>query len=168
MPDPKRVREMPALRLFGTFLHDPNLFHMNRHSVAGAFFVGIFVAFLPIPGQMFIAPLAAIIFHCNLPITVALIFISNPVTIAPIFFATYKLGTWILSSPIEPFEPEISWQWLRHELGHIWLPLLVGSLLTGLVLASIGYLATLSLWRWHVVRNWNKRRLRRQNDTESE
>ena len=39
MPDHKLIREHKHLRIFGSMLHDPNLFHLNRRSVAGAFAV---------------------------------------------------------------------------------------------------------------------------------
>ena len=85
-PTPAAIKSNPALHFLGDLLHDPNLFHLNRHSVSVAFFVGIFVAFaLPIPGQMAIAAVAALYFRCNLPISVALVWITNPLTI-PFFF----------------------------------------------------------------------------------
>ncbi|GLS26453.1 DUF2062 domain-containing protein [Marinibactrum halimedae] len=163
MPDPSKVREMKALQFLGDVIHDPNLFHLNRHSVSVAFFFGIFIAFLPIPGQMILAAVASIIFHCNLPITVALVWISNPITMAPLFFATYKFGTWLLGTPIEEFHFEMSWSWLREEVMTIWQPLLVGSLLTGIISGTLGYLSMQAFWRWQVVRHWNKRKKLREN-----
>jgi len=161
MPDPAKVKNNPALHFLGDLLHDPNLFHLNRHSVSVAFFLGIFIAFFPIPGQMPIAAVAAFLFRCNLPLSVALVWISNPLTIPPIFYATYKFGTWILNSPPAEFAIELSWEWATQELINLWQPLLVGSLTCGLFFGILGYLCMQAFWRWHVVRNWEKRKRHR-------
>ena len=52
LPDAHKIRDHKHLRVFGTLLHDPNIWHLNRHSVAGAFAVGLFMAFVPMPLQM--------------------------------------------------------------------------------------------------------------------
>ncbi len=174
MPDPAKIKANPAFHFLGDLLHDPNIFHLNRHSVSVAFFFGIFTAFLPMPGHMFIAAVFSILFRCNLPIAIALVWISNPLTIPPLFFATYKFGTWILQVPAVSFHIQLSWEWAREELSQIWAPLLVGSLICGLFFGALGYATMQLFWRWQVVRNWRKRnklreaKLNRNNrDTES-
>lgn len=162
-PDPSRIKQLPALGFLGKLIHDPNLFHLNRHSVSVAVAVGLFVAFVPTVGQMALAALLALWLRCNLPISVALCWVSNPVTIPPLFYATYELGCWILQVPKMNFAIELSWDWLNNELLAIWKPLLVGSLLTGIFLAAFGYLAMQAFWYWHVMHHWELRRKRRVN-----
>lgn len=157
MPDPESIRNRPGLKLLGSLLHDPNLFHLNRHSISVAAFVGIFTCFLPLPGQMLIAALLALLARCNLPLSVALVWISNPVTIPPIFYATYKLGSWILGTPPIDFNIELTWEWFGNEFAHLWQPLLTGSIIAGIALGSTAYMATHVFWRWHVLRSWRKR-----------
>lgn len=161
IPDPNEFKKRPGLQFLGRLLHDPNLFHLNRHSVSGAFFVGIFTAFLPILGQMPIAALLALACRVNLPIAMALVWISNPITIPAIFYGAYELGLWLLGSPSVEFTLQLSWEWCLSELPKIWKPLLVGSLLSGTTLGCIGYLSMQAFWRWHVIRNWEKRKASR-------
>jgi uncharacterized protein (DUF2062 family) len=161
MPDPAKIRTNPALHFLGDLLHDPNLFHLNRHSVSVAFFVGIFTAFLPIPGQMPAAALLALLARCNLPLAVALVWISNPLTIAPIFYASYKLGSLILQSPPVEFTIELSWDWFITEFQHLWQPLIVGSLISGLFFGGLGYITMQVFWRRQVLKNWRRRKRER-------
>ncbi|MDO3387153.1 DUF2062 domain-containing protein [Gilvimarinus sp. SDUM040013] len=163
LPDPAAIKEKPALQFLGDLLHDPNLFHLNRHSVSLAFFFGVFFAFLPVPGQMVLAALCALWVRCNMPITLALVWITNPLTYAPIFFATYQLGRWILDAPTLANSSEHNWAWLMEEFSLIWKPLMLGSIITGLILGGISYIAMQLFWRWHVLRAWEHRKLRRKS-----
>lgn len=161
LPTPEQVRAKSGLKFLGALLHDPNLFHLNRHSVSVAFAVGVFTSFLPVPGQMVIAALLALWFRCNLPLSMILVWISNPITMPAIFYSTYKLGAWILGTPPLDFRIELSWEWLTSEVGKIWLPLFFGSLLSGTFFAAASYFAMQALWRWHVVKRWKMRLAKR-------
>lgn len=127
-----------------------------------AFFVGIFVAFLPMPFQMPLAALLALWVRCNLPLAVALVWITNPLTMPVIFFVTYQFGRWLLQTPPMTVSLELSWDWLINEFGLIWKPLLVGSILSGLFFATLGFVAIQVFWRWQVAKSWQLRKLRRR------
>ena len=99
LPDHKKIREHKHLRFLGALLHDPNILHLNRRSVSGAFSLGLFVAFIPVPFQMVLSALGAIFFRVNLPIAVGLVWVTNPLTMPPLFYFAYKVGTWILQVP---------------------------------------------------------------------
>jgi len=158
MPDTHKIRHHKHLKIFGTLLHDPNLWHLNRHSVSDAFAVGLFMAFVPIPLQMIPAAAFAIYFRANLPISVALVWITNPFTMPPVYYFCYKLGTWILGTKLRDFEFAISWSWLANELGYIWQPFLLGCFIVSTLSAIAGYYGMHGLWRWHVVRDWERRK----------
>ncbi|ACR14690.1 DUF2062 domain-containing protein [Teredinibacter turnerae] len=160
-PDPAKIRNIKALNFLGALLHDPNLFHLNRHSVSVAFFVGLFCAFLPVLGQIPLAALGALFFRCNLPISVALVWISNPFTFPVIYFATYKLGVKLMQLEPKPFHFEMSWQWFATEFAAIWEPLLLGSLIASLFFGCLGFLIIQWTWRWHVIQRWQERRAQR-------
>ncbi|BAU48454.1 ATP-binding protein [Sulfurifustis variabilis] len=159
-PDPHKVRNHKHLRFFGTLLHDPNLWHLNRHSVSDAFAIGLFMAFVPMPFQMIPAAALAIYLRANLPISVALVWITNPVTMPPISYFCYLVGTWILNTPPQPFAFEPTWDWIAWELKRIWQPFLLGSFVVASLTSLAGYWSMRGLWRWHVIRDWERRKNR--------
>jgi uncharacterized protein (DUF2062 family) len=162
MPDDETIRNHQHLKMFGELLHDPNLWHLNRRSVSGAFAIGLFWTFIPIPFQMVFAAATAIFARANLPISVALVWISNPITIPPIFYATYLVGTWILNEPAQEIEFELSWEWMSSSLGSIWEPLFLGSLFVAIVASILGYLTMRGMWRWHLITRLRERRQKRK------
>ena len=54
LPDFAKVLKHPSLGWAQPLVRDPNLLHLNRESVSLAFFIGIFSAFMPLPGQTFL------------------------------------------------------------------------------------------------------------------
>ncbi len=169
LPDHSKIRDHKHLRVFGSLIHDPNLWHLNRRSVAGAMSVGLFAAFIPVPFQMVIAAAMAIPARVNLPISVALVWVTNPFTMPPLFYFAYKVGVWVLSIPPKPFYFELSFQWLAGELGTVWRPFLLGCFIMGVVSGGIGNLFIRGLWRLYVIRYLRRRRraaLARAQDNE--
>lgn len=161
MPDHRKVRDHKSLKIFGTLLHDPNLFHLNRRSVSNAFAIGLFMTFVPMPFQMIPAAASAIIFRANLIISVALVWISNPITIPPIFYFCYLVGTWILGTPASAFAFEPTMEWLNNELGRVWEPFLLGCFSVAVTASVTGYTTIRLFWRWHVVTEWEQRKKKR-------
>ncbi len=173
LPDHEKIRNHKHLRFLGHRLHDANLWHLNRRSVAGAFFVGVFCAFIPMPFQMVDAAIGAVLFRVNLPISVALVWITNPITIPPMFYFAYKVGAWVMGQPPQPGNVEqwvhlISqllahlfdgavWAEVGHQLEAIWRPLLLGSFLVGTIGGALAYALMRLLWRWHVLHHYRKR-----------
>lgn len=160
IPDPEKLKRHKHLKIFGTLLHNPNLWHLNRRSISGAVAIGIFTAFIPVPFQMIIAAAAAILFHVHLPVSVLMVWISNPITIPPLFYGSYLLGAWLLQIPEQEFMFELSWQWLSESLTLIWQPFLLGCLVAGIIFSTLGYFVVRILWRWVMIRKWNKRKIR--------
>jgi len=159
LPDHDKIRNNDTLnRLFGTLLHDPNLLHINRRSVSGAFFVGLSMAFVPVPFQMALAAGMAIFLRVNLPISVGLVWITNPFTMPAIYYFCYVVGQLILGGTLEEIVFETSFEWLQTVLGGIWQPFLLGSFVAGITIASLGAASVRLLWRLQVVRRWQRRK----------
>ena len=135
---------------------------MNRNSVARAFAIGLFCAWLPMPLQTVIAALLAIYYRAHLPLSVALVFLTNPVTIPPMFYFAYKLGSMILGLDPQTVPMDLGWEWFTTTLGEIWKPLLFGCLMLGIISSAIGYFAIHTIWRQSIRRRWRDRKEARE------
>ncbi|MDC0947873.1 DUF2062 domain-containing protein [Gammaproteobacteria bacterium] len=156
LPSKQQLASTRSIRWLGHHLKNDNLWHLNRRSVCGGVAVGLFAAFIPLPIETLIAALAAIILRVNLPISCALVWVSNPVTWVPLYAPGYWLGCWILETEC------IQIRHLLRDIGHIhgsdFAALVLGCMILGAIIALLGYFATLWLWRWKVSRDWQKRR----------
>jgi len=155
--DAKAIREHRHLRFFARFLADPNLFHMNRRSVSGAFAAGLFWAMIPIPVQMVAVFFTAILVRINLPISIALVWLTNPLTMPPVFYFNYLVGTWILGQPAEVGEFHATLEWVGELVANNWLPLYFGSTVVGAILGLLGYIGIRGYWRWHMIHRFRTR-----------
>ncbi len=161
-PKPDTIKDHRMLKMFGTLIHDPQLFHLTRHSVSTAFAIGLFWTCIPIPVQMFLAAGMAIIFRANIIISVGLVWITNPLTIPFIFGFFYLIGTWLLNIPVVPINIELTWQWLETVFLTIWQPLLLGSVVAAVISSVIGYFGIRLFWRIHAVSRWKERQQKRR------
>jgi uncharacterized protein (DUF2062 family) len=147
---------------FRHMLHDHRLWGIRRQCVVPAFATGLFVAFLPFPGHMLISALAALALRINIPVAAVTTWVSNPLTVGPMFYFAYRLGVVILDLPPQPFEMELSLDWVAHTFVNIWQPMLLGSVLLGSAAALLGYIVLDLLWRLSIGNyKARKRNLRR-------
>jgi uncharacterized protein (DUF2062 family) len=157
MPDPEHLKEHRSLRFLGKLLHEPNLWHLHRHSVSRAMGLGLFAAFIPLPMQMLLAASLAVLCRANLPIAVGLVWLTNPITMPPVFYCTYQIGSWLLQTPAINLPDSLTWDWISAELSALWQPFLLGSVVTGVLAGALGYCATMTFWRCWVRHAWYKR-----------
>lgn len=158
LPDPKTLLAHRHLRYLGDVLHDPNLWHLNRNSIATAFSIGLFCAFMPIPFQMLLAAILAIVFRANILVSVILVWISNPITMPALFYGAYKVGAWVLWQPAIATEWQFGWTAILEKLGDILPALLVGAFICGTIAALLGNLCIRLIWRWFISKKWRQRR----------
>ena len=162
MPDHQKIKSNKHLKIFGALLHNANLWYLNRNSVSKAFAVGLFFAFMPVPFQMILAAGVAIIVHANLPLSIALCWITNPLTMPAIFYFCYVVGTWIVGVPTRQFAYEASWQWLAESISTIGPAFIVGCVVLGIIFSILGYISINTIWRYSVAKEWKKRQARRR------
>ena len=149
----------------GRRMHDAEIWHLGRRSVAGGVSLGFFLAFIPLPIQMLIAAPLALVLRVNLPVTMVAVWITNPVTAAPLYLFAYQLGKWILGEDLdaESASFEATFEGIAAVMGDIWQPLLVGCLVCGLVTAAIGNITVRWIWRYYLLRYRAKRRASREH-----
>ncbi len=162
MPDSKSIKENKYLKIFGSLLHNPNLWHLNRSSVARAFAVGLFIAFVPIPFQMVVAAGAAILCQANLPISVALVWLSNPLTIPFIFYFCYRIGALLVDSGGQGLHFEANLQWIIDSFATIGPAFLVGCSVMAVLSSLLGYFAIHGFWRYSTMSAWKERLQKRK------
>jgi uncharacterized protein (DUF2062 family) len=158
IPDPEFFKQHKSLQFLGDKLHEPNLWHLNRRSVSMAFAVGLFAAWIPTPGQMAIAAAGAVYYRANLPISVALVWITNPVTMPALFYFSYRVGLWFMNrpSPAEQFDFSVSG--VLSGLGDVMEPFLVGCFIMGIISSAAGYFSIQYLWQSHITKKWLARK----------
>lgn len=156
-PRPELVKSHKSLKFIHHLLHEPNIWHFNRRSVPKAFMIGIFCAFLPIPFQMLLAATLALLWSANISLAIILVWITNPLTMGPIFYLCYKFGTYILNTPEFIFNSEWSLTIMYEQTLIIWKPLWLGCLIIGMSMSILGFYSTKILWYFLII---NKMRLK--------
>ena len=149
------------------WLNHPNLWHLNRDSVAGGVAIGLFSGLVPGPLQMLTAAMLAIPLKKNLPVALVTTLYTNPFTIAPLYLLAYGYGRLLLDAGRHPAELEpYEWDWahwldsaqaLVHWAIALGKPLAVGLVALALTLAALGYAAVQLGWRAYVVIAWRRR-----------
>ena len=158
LPDHQKLRTHKNLRFLGDLLHDPRLWHFSRRYTVRGLAAGAFCAFVPIPWQMLLAAGIAAWLRFNLPVAVAMVWITNPLTIPPFAYGTYRFGAWLLGRPPLDwaFEPSLD-GWLQRA-SDVGLPFLVGTLTTAVLFSALTFCVAHLLWRWHIIAKFRRRR----------
>lgn len=171
LPTPEKILESRSLKLLAPHLIDPRLWQFNRHSLNKAVYIGVLSAFFPLPGQMLLALIGALIFRANVPMALGLTWITNPVTTLPVFYAAYYVGAkildvpmislrligkmisdfslWILASGPNPFEIHRG----TVSLSAFCLGLIILAVLTSIICG----LAFKAIWRYKTIITWQQR-----------
>jgi uncharacterized protein len=170
LPTHESVRENKWISRFGRFLQHPNLWHLNRRSVAGGVAIGLFAGLVPGPLQMLTAAILAIPLRVNLPVALVMTLYTNPITIVPLYFVAFQIGQFVTGTEDQMVPPP---EWSFAQLGasiqamSAWImslgwPLFIGLVTLAASLAVIGYCLVQIAWRVYVIVAWRHRTRRRQ------
>lgn len=143
LPTHEKIKDQKILKIFGKLLYKQKIWSLSRKRILGGVFIGIFVAFIPMPLQMLLVALLAIIFNVNLPITILLVWLSNPLTMPFIYYFEYELGNWLLNikDPIE-----FSFETMNENISEIALSLYVGTFVISTISAFLAVFILNLLW----------------------
>ncbi len=171
LPTPEQILKNKTLKLFAPHLADPRLWHFNRRCLNKAVYIGVMSSFFPLPGQMLIALVFCLYFRANVPMAVALTWITNPLTTIPIFYVAYWLGAVMFDVPMINFEligqmlSALS-LWIFSDGANPFVTyrssvsltaFLTGLLIIGTISSIICGILFNFVWRFKVVATWKKR-----------
>jgi uncharacterized protein (DUF2062 family) len=147
-------------------------------AIAGGLGLGTFIAFTPTVGiQLILAIIVATLFNMNRPAAMIPVWITNPITVAPIYTLNYWIGCQVWDGPplaevselfidigrtmahLEFWEIKEQFLSVLHMGKEILIPLLVGSIAVGVLTGLAVYLSTLKLLSIFFTRRARKRLL---------
>lgn len=166
LPDPEAIRRNPWLRPFASTLLHPRLWHLNRHSAAGAVAAGLFCGLIPGPLQMLGAAFCALVFRVNLPLAMLVTLYTNPFTIVPLYLLAYQIGrlslgesNGFIAPPAFSATDFVGWtSAMQSWMLSVAQPLGIGLVMLASCLAVLGYLATRAAWRLYLLAAWRRRK----------
>jgi uncharacterized protein (DUF2062 family) len=153
IPRRETIDSYRLLRPFAKQLRRPDLWHMNHRSVPRAVALGLGVGVIIPFMHVVIAVILAIPVRANVMIAGACTLVVNPLTIPPMYYAAYRIGSWELRHDALGPDPALAAQatselsrmlfWLHHASG----PIALGVLTIALGGAALGYAASALAWR---------------------
>ena len=165
VPNPEVISQHKRLQFLGDRLHSPNLWHINRRSITAAFAIGLFFAWAPTPTQMAFAAAGAVYFRANLLVSVALVWVTNPITMPPLFYFAYRVGLYFSHRPSPADNFVFSLEGLWSGFGEVIGPFLLGCLILGLICSLAGYISMDLFWRYQVSKKWAERKQKRSGQS---
>jgi len=163
LPHPDVIVQNRWIKLLGPRLQEPSLWHINRRSCSLAVALGMFCAFVPVPFQMLLAAIGAILMRVNILVAVPTVWVSNPVTMGPMYYFCYLIGVEILDTPPAKFDFSLSFEWLMNGLAAIWQPFLLGCLVVGVISSLASFALVRLVWNLNIQRHVRKRACRLHN-----
>ncbi len=105
MPTPESLAANRWLRWLGPSLLHPRLWHMSRRGIALGVAIGVFFAFIVPLAQIPLSAAASVALRANVPASVAATFVNTPLTFGPVYYAAWRVGSWLLGEDAEGRPP---------------------------------------------------------------
>ncbi|HEX6073607.1 MAG TPA: DUF2062 domain-containing protein [Sphingomicrobium sp.] len=163
IPTQESLQRHRLLKPFAHHLGQPALWHLNRRSVPRGVALGLFVGVIIPVMHTAIASVLAIPTRANIAVAAAFTLVVNPLTIPPMYYAAYRIGSWELHQDTRLVDPAVA-ERVSGELGRIlfWVheasgPIAIGVLTIAIAAAALGYSIAAILWRWRLRNRWRGR-----------
>jgi len=132
-----------------TFLEKYHLprayFNINRKMITKGVLIGLFWGFIPMPMQMLAVVATTPFIRFNVPIAIAMVWLSNPLTMPAMYYMEYLTGNFILGREgINNIQ--LTLEWFSNHMGDIFVPLYVGTAFYSIVVSFLIYLVLNWLW----------------------
>lgn len=136
---------------------------MHRRSVPRGVALGLFVGIIIPFMHTLLAVLLAIPTRANIIVAAAFTLLVNPLTIPPLYYAAYRIGSWELHNDTHFVNPATA-QKVSGEISRIlfWVheasgPIAVGIVTIAVIASVAGYLISSLAWRWWLGSKWRER-----------
>ena len=148
----KKIRKSEKLKDFiKKYKVPPEYLSTNRKMVSKGVFIGIFIAFIPMPMQMAAVLAMMPFFKFNVPIGLAMCWLSNPFTMPPMYYMEYLTGSFFLG--IQPEPVDMTLEWFSHNIDNIFIPLYAGTLFYSVFGSILSYWAVNHFWKSSVYKD---------------
>ena len=128
----------------------------SRRMITRGVVLGLFIAFIPMPMQMAAVLLFMPFFKFNVPIAIAMVWITNPITMPFIYVVEYYTGSFFLGMEIG--EVHMSLEWFTDNIDDIFIPLYAGAIFYSITFASSAYWLVHHFWKSSVHKDRKKHR----------
>ncbi len=158
----KKVSKSEKLKAFiKKYKVPPEFLSTNRRMVSRAVLIGLFIAFIPMPMQMLLVLAVMPFVRFNVPIALAMCWISNPFTMPAMYYIEYLTGSFILGS--EPMSVEMTIEWFSEHINDIFAGLYAGTIFYATIASLGGYWLVNHFWKSSVKRDKKLHRKDRKN-----
>jgi uncharacterized protein (DUF2062 family) len=162
-PDRDTLEKLWCLKPFAATVCSRGCWAFKRKSVVRAFSLGLAIAFVPptplLPLHLTLCALFGMLFRLNIPVLVATVFVSNPLTWFPQIAGSIWVGAKLMGLDLIPLFHHLTHHNLVAHLNQLWTPLLLGALVLGVLAAGLGYLLGQAVWHVRVLYRLRRRRL---------
>jgi len=164
IPTRESIHRYRLLRPFARHLSKPELWRLHRRSVPRGVALGLGIGIIIPFMHTILAALLAIPLRANVAIAAAFTLVVNPLTIPPMYYAAYRIGSWELHHDATLMNPAAAERasgelarflfWIHEASG----PIALGILTIAAVATLVGYFGSALLWRGSLRSKWRARR----------